>query len=81
MDSNQVEGDSVERSGQRPEAADRFSLSVTSEVTCERALKAADELEQAIGEIANGLRKPSHIPGEAIAVLVTFARQVVLEAA
>ncbi len=43
-------------------------------VTDEEALKFADELEQAIGEIANGKRKPQNIPLEPMCVLIQFAR-------
>jgi hypothetical protein len=39
-----------------------------------RALKAANDMEKALGEIANGRLKPAQLPVEALAVLIQFAR-------
>jgi hypothetical protein len=41
------------------------------------AIKYADELEAAIGEIMNGKRKPDRIPVEPIVKLIQFARDAV----
>jgi len=51
----------------------KFSLS-TKTATLAQALQAADEIECAIGEIANRQRKPGNFPVEPIARLVQFAR-------
>lgn len=50
-----------------------FKLTSAS-ATAEEALAAADQLEQAIGEICNGLRRAGNVPMEPMAVLVQFAR-------
>jgi hypothetical protein len=46
----------------------------SSPVTKEDAVKFADELENALSEIANGKRKPQKIPLEPMIALIQFAR-------
>lgn len=53
-----------------------FKLTSAS-ATAEEALKAADELEQAVGEICNGKRRAGNVPVEQMAVLVQFVRDTV----
>ena len=42
--------------------------------TAAQVAAAADELEKAIGESANGQRKPGKLPLEPMVVLIQFAR-------
>lgn len=55
---------------------ERFKLTSAS-ATADEALAAADQLEQAIGEICNGQRRAGNVPMEPMAVLVQFVRDVV----
>lgn len=50
----------------------------TGPVTGEQALAFADELETALGQIANGERKPGKIPVEPIARLIQYTRDTQL---
>jgi len=43
-------------------------------VSKEDALRFADELENVLSEIANGVRKPKNIPLEPMIALIQFAR-------
>lgn len=52
---------------------DQFRIS-TPPVSRAQALKFADQIEREIGEVANGARKPGRLDLEALARLVTFAR-------
>lgn len=52
-----------------------FKFTVGHPVQYVEAKKAADAIEEEVGEIMNGLRKAGKITVENIAVLVTFVRQ------
>lgn len=56
------------------EGVDRFKLGISSPVPLARALGFADEVERAVGEIANGQRKSGDLPLRDIAGLVQFVR-------
>ena len=51
-----------------------FRLAVEHDVTLEEAVTAANAIEQAIGEIANGKRNPGSVPISSVALVVRFAR-------
>lgn len=46
----------------------------TGNVSPEEALKLADELEEVIGEVSDGSRKPSRIPLEPLIKLIQYVR-------
>lgn len=51
-----------------------FTMIVGHEVTRAEAKAAADTIEAAVGEIANGRKKPGSIPMQELCTLVQFAR-------
>jgi hypothetical protein len=53
---------------------DKFKVSCPH-VSDAAARMFADQLESAIGEVANGERKPGRLPVEAMVRLIQFARQ------
>lgn len=51
-----------------------FKMTVEHEVTLEEAMTSADEIERAVGEICNGMRKAGSIPMQEMCSLVQFVR-------
>lgn len=51
-----------------------FKMKVEHEVMLEEAMTAADAIECAVGEIANGKRKAGNIPMQELCSLVQFVR-------